>query len=286
MDRKNAIVYLLNKDEKDILNFRESINRLYSFFLKNHGENCDVILFHEEDFPESEIYNISFSLSRFINVKFEKIELSCLDYPDDILKSIPEYFPHPDFPQSRGFGMGYRGMCDFFSGGMFKLDILKDYKYIWRLDTDSFLLAPISESVFKKMSDSSAIYGYVNIQNDHPGTCVGFWEFCEKFFKTNQSLLVNPDVYNQPENHKNKVFYSNFEIFDLDWFSKPDGKYFKFYEAIRSSAGIYTQRWGDHVIRYMALKSMVKESLLLFFDNIDYFHQQRYLNRKFYNNFK
>lgn len=281
--KKDAVVYLLNNQEKDISNFRESISRLYSFFLRDFGENVDLVLFHEGDFPQEEIDRIESALSNF-NVKiphyFHKLSFDEPDYPSEIQDKIPMYSKHPQFPNALGFSIGYRKMCDFFSGGIFKLDIIKNYRYIWRLDTDSFLLSPLLKSPFSTMWEWSKVYGYINIQNDHPQMCVGLWEESESFFKQNPELLVN-DIYKMRKNHEFMVFYTNFEIMDVDWFSNPNGGYMKYYERIRAAGGIFTTRWGDHVVRYLAVNSMCKDSEIKFFDDINYYHSSHYLNKKY-----
>ena len=48
MKSKNAIVYLLNDNEKDKHNFRSSIGLLIKNYLNNFP--CDVVCFHEKGF--------------------------------------------------------------------------------------------------------------------------------------------------------------------------------------------------------------------------------------------
>ena len=270
---KSAIVYLLNNAAKDIFNFRQSINLLYNNYYKLFP--CDILCFYEANFPAEELSYLKNELSE-ISVSFHKIDFIMPQYSEEQTKLIPEYFPHPDFPDARGFSMGYRHMCRFFAGTIFSLPILSKYQYIWRLDTDSFILSPISYNIFDRLKNNNSIYGYINIQHDHPGTIKNLWEISKKYF-----TAINKDSIFQPPNityHKNRVFYTNFEVFDMEWFRSKD--YMDYFNFIDSTAGIYQYRWGDHSIRYIGLNSLVETDKLYFYHDIHYFHQKEYLNNR------
>lgn len=270
----NCIVILLNNNEKDISFFKKSFPFLNENYIKNNP--CDIILFHEKDFPKEEINLIKEYKN---DVIFHELSFNLPDYSEDTLKQIPTFYPHPDFPAALGFSIGYRHMCRFFAGEIFKLEILKKYKYVWRLDTDSFIVEPVNYNVFDKMKEKKSIYGYINIQNDHIKMVEKLWETCESYF----SGLSKNNIFQNKESHFRKVFYTNFEIFDMDWFRSQD--YQNFYKYIDETAGIYKHRWGDHVLRYIALNCLASKSDFLFFDDIKYFHSEMYHNREFYDNF-
>jgi len=269
----SAIVYLLNNNSKDILNFRKSIPLLINNYYLKHS--CDIICFYEPDFPFSELALLKNSLQN-ISIYFEPITFSTPNYSSEIIAQIPEYFPHPDFPAAQGFSLGYRHMCRFFAGEIFKQSRLMQYRYIWRLDTDSFILDEIPYNVFDRMNNEKAIYGYINIQHDHPGVVCNLWELSEQYFKN----IHKDDIFKSQnlQFHKNRVFYTNFEIFDMDWFRGED--YQNFYNFIDNSGGIYMYRWGDASIRYIGLNSLLSSSNLYFFNDIKYFHQKLYLNNR------
>lgn len=270
----SAIIYLLNNGLKDIQCFRRSISLLINNYYNNFP--CDIICFFEKDFPQDELLYLQQSLKEF-RVFFYPIEFNIPKfYSEEQLSSIPEYFPHPDFPQARGFSIGYRHMCRFFAGAIFKEPLIKQYNYIWRLDTDSFILDPIYYNVFDKLISNNCIYGYINIQYDHPGVIKNLWEDSESYFKS-----INKDHIFKPNNiniHKNKVYYTNFEICDVEWFSSSD--YQNYFDFIDRSAGIYKYRWGDHSIRYIALSSLLKSEQIYFYNDIKYFHQKEFYNNR------
>lgn len=274
----SAIVYLLNNHPKDISNFRMSLE----FLLNNYYINfpTDIICFYEYDFPKEELSFLSSRLSS-ISIQFCPIQFKIPPYSTEIRVNIPDYYPNPDYPNAIGFSLGYRHMCRFFSGEIFHNPYLTKYKYIWRLDTDSYILSKIEYNVFDKLKQNNAIYGYVNIQHDHPGVIKGLWECSEEYFKRiNKDHIFRPD---QIHKHKNRVFYTNFEIYDMDWFKKdPYQDYYKYIDTI---GGIYTGRWGDASIRYIALQSLAEPNELYFYNDIRYFHQQEFFNTQIINTF-
>lgn len=278
MNNKNAVVYLLNNNEKDKNNFRSSIGLLVKNYLNKFP--CDVICFHEKDFDKNEIKLIKDNVK--INIIFEEIEFNLPNYNQEILNQIPEYFPHPDFPECQGFSLGYRHMCRFFAGEVFKQKVLEKYEYIWRLDTDSFILEEISNSVFIKMKDNDCDYGYINIQNDHEGVIKNLWDTCYEYFKSVGDFKHFFET--DKDKHFRKVYYTNFEIFNMSWFKSDE--YQSFYKFIDESAGIYKYRWGDHILRYIALNCLSSPNKCLFYNDIKYYHSELYFNREFYETFK
>ena len=268
----NAIIYLLNNTAEDINTFNDSFHKLCINYLSNFP--CTVICFHESDFPQEEINRIKMLYNDII---FYKIDFSIPDYSDDIKSKILDYFPHPELHWRQnghpGIPMGYRHMCDFFAGKIFSLDIIKNYEYIWRLDTDSFIEDKINYNVFDRMKMNNSVYGYINIQHDHPGAIVNLWNTATEYLKNTNPLVDINDSF-----HKNRVFYTNFEILNVKWFC--DKQYQDFYNHLKNTGGIYIHRWGDHAIRYIALNAFCEQNRLLFFDDIKYNHGGLYHNTR------
>jgi len=276
---KNAVIYLLNDTDEDKNTFVKSLDSLYYNYLMDNP--CDVICFYEPNFCKNEIALLK-EKYKFINLKLEQIEFQLPNYDETIKEQILEYFPHPeDIHRNnghKGFSMGYRHMCRFYAGAFMKLPILDSYKYVWRLDTDSYILNKIHYNVFDRMHKNNAIYGCINIQNDHLGAIKNLWETCENYFSKENNIFKDENK----SKHFQKVYYSNFEIFDMEWFKSDP--YQKFYNYIDSTGGIYINRWGDHVIRYIGLNALSHKSRFLFFDDIHYYHGCEFLNKEIINN--
>ncbi|GAA5952751.1 hypothetical protein JCM3765_002264 [Sporobolomyces pararoseus] len=74
----------------------------------------------------------------------------------------PEEIQHS--VQTIGFSEGYRNMCRFYSMFHSKHAALRDFEYIWRLDDTSRFHCTLMEDPIELMKNSSAIYGFSQIQ--------------------------------------------------------------------------------------------------------------------------
>jgi alpha 1,2-mannosyltransferase len=222
-------------DTSDVENFKKSLESLSR---SKALSKYPIYAFYEDTLSKeirqqiSEVYDVRFSLVEFVLPK----------YPPEIQCQIKEDFyvdvtPYP-------FTMGYRHMCRFFSGEIFKRWELADYDYALRLDTDSFLLEPIND-VFEAMADEKAVYGYRMENGDHPTCYAGFYD---TFKEAVESLGF---VYHPPD-EIGKVYYSNWEVFDLRFFRSE--LHTRVYKHIDMSGGIFIHRWGDHIFRYTFLR--------------------------------
>ena len=239
---KACIVYLV--DTGDITNFRRSLD---------HLDKCEslkpypIIAFHEHDLPES----FREEMADKYGVQFSLIEFVMPDYPDDIASKIPKDFYTPVCPYP--FSMGYRHMCRFFSGEIFHRWELVGYKYVLRIDTDSYILDPNIKDPFQAMEESGSVYGYNNISGDDP-TCY------QGFYSTVRSAVEGMGFNWQFQSHEEgHVFYTNWEIMRMDMFKSE--LYSKVYEAIDRSGGIFIHRWGDHILRYVFCKQFGVKTL-------------------------
>ena len=121
-------------------------------------------------------------------------------------------------------------------------DILKDYEYYWRLDSDSVLTRPISFDIFQDMDNHQYDYGYVRLDKDHPDVVKGLWETTALFIKENN---INCNMPESPI-----MYYTNCELGRLDFFH---GLYMQYYKYLDATGGIYTNRWGDAPIKYLGV---------------------------------
>ena len=104
---------------------------------------------------------------------------------DDDVFSFPKHMSAAEIaavPQTiRGFGMGYRHMCRFFSGPLFAHAALARYEYIWRLDSDSFLLDVPTADPFEQMHTANASYAWIHAYRDEAVFVTGLWATTKAF---------------------------------------------------------------------------------------------------------
>ena len=75
--------------------------------------------------------------------------------------------------QVHGFNLSYRLMIRWKAGLLWGMPQLRGYEFVWLLDTDAFLLAPLTYDPFALLAASNASYGYVdvNVETGADGVC-------------------------------------------------------------------------------------------------------------------
>ena len=249
MQNKNCIVYLVRSTKEDI----EGLNKSLELISKNllpFTKKVDILIFHEDSLEE-----FKSSIIKVPGIIFHKIQFNLPNYSEDIKAKIPEYYPHPTHGNGPiawghpGFTMGYRHMCRFFAGDIFNNDIIQQYDYYMRLDTDSFILSPLNFDIFDWAKDNKCFYGYIEpaVQYDNPKVAEGLSAKVREKYSNNIPEFL--------------LYYTNFELVYIPWFR--DSKYMEFYNYIDALGGIYTNRWGDHIIRFLGVNLfMNKENII------------------------
>lgn len=269
---KNCILYLVHNPTIDQLN--DSLRLVSENVLPSIKEECDIILFHEADFNKKNVLPISNIISQRDSYRyrliFYEITFRIPEYPEEIRTKIPEYFPHPTHAHlgHKGFTIGYRHMCRFFSGGLYELPIMNIYDYYLRLDSDSFIHTKIDYDIFEFMKSGNYNYGYIApaVQYDNPKVVGGLWAEVEKWIndnaiETKMPLSAIPD---------RKMYYTNFELAKVSWFQR--GGYKALFDHIDSTGGIYTGRWGDAPIKYLGVNLFMPQSELMAMSGFTYQH--------------
>jgi len=172
----NCILYLVRSSEDDLNDFNKSLSLLESNLIP-YTSDVDLVVFCEESFE-----GYKSRVESNLNIKYQTIEFKLPEYSEEILNKIPEFFPHPTHGNGPvawghpGFSMGYRHMCRFFSGEMYKYDIIKNYDYYLRLDTDSFIHTPLNYDIFEWAKVNECYYGFIApaIQQDNEKVVEGF----------------------------------------------------------------------------------------------------------------
>jgi alpha 1,2-mannosyltransferase len=255
---KNCILYLVRSSQEDLNDFNKSISLVEKNLIPKTN-NVDIIVFCEKSFDE---YKSKVETS--LNIQYQTIEFKIPNYPKEILDQIPEFYPHPTHGNGPlgwghpGFTMGYRHMCRFFSGDMYNFDILKEYDYYMRLDTDSFIHTPLSYDIFEWATESECYYGYVApaVQTDNPKVIEGLWEHTNKIYPNNI-----PEGY---------MFYTNFEIGKVSWFLTSE--YMNFYSSLDETGGFYTKRWGDAPIKFLGINLFMQKTNIIPVHGFTYQH--------------
>lgn len=264
--RVNAITILVRNDFRDIMDLNECLISINENIPETLQES-EVIIFHESGFEKYKS-EIKIPKNQFPPIFFQEIDLSLpIRQAEKFGKNILEFFPHPTHGNGPlgyghpGFSIGYRSMCRFFGAEIFLHPIVskRNYEYLMRLDTDSRFLKGNGQSLFGWAKESGISYAYIRsaVQWDNFKMVFKFKSSSVRYFQKIgvieffKSLLVP----------KGKLFYTNFEICEVHYFSSERWQnYFQYLDAM---GGFYLYRWGDAIFRYMGVRAMLSKSKYL-----------------------
>jgi len=235
---KSAIIYMTRM--QDLWLLRHSLKFLFLNFKK--ASQYKVIIFHD-DLTQQAVNSLAVALQQDLGY-VPNLEFVQLQFQSPTTLSTDPSLYDPPLTQ---FRLGYRHMCRFFGGLVFNHSALSQYKYCWRLDSDSFILSEVTVDPFEYMESIDAKYAYIDdIQYDEEYACRGLWDTTKKFMNENLSLIRN-----KIDNWNMEIFNSNFAIYNMEFFR---GKaYQSYFNYIDETNNIYYRRWGDHCIGYLGL---------------------------------
>jgi alpha 1,2-mannosyltransferase len=175
-----------------------------------------------------------------------------------------------------GGSVPYRNMCRFNSGFFYRHELLKNFKYYWRVEPDVKFFCDLDYDPFLVMEDQKKVYGFTISLPEYEATIPTLWTTVRQFTAANPHL-VEPDnamkflsddgglTYNRCH------FWSNFEIGDLDFWRGE--AYSKFFEYLDEQGGFYYERWGDAPVHSIGAALFAKKEQIHFFDDIGYRHE-------------
>ena len=271
--RSNAIVYLVQKTHSSygrdsFSSLLKSLDLLNANYLSigDHLDNVDLFLFHTGDFSSKDLLLLEKRLGpSFVGV-VHLVDLSASPYwsrPKHHQNDNPEdWYAWPLFSE------GYRKMIHWFAIGIWqffeylnKMDGCH-YRYILRLDEDSFIHSPIRYDIFELMSSNSYSYGY--------RMCAYEMKVAQRMWKwwSNQRKDFVPQ---RKLDLEMCGFYNNFFVADLNFFRSPEVK--AFLQFIDRQGHIYRRRLGDLMIHSMAVYAFAPPEYIYRFLDFTYEHK-------------
>lgn len=243
--------YLVNHTEAAIADACKSLRLLNVNYLAKYPTK--VILFHESELSNNQKQLLVSSVAD--NIEFQEVTL----YP-----------PVGTTEFSSRAKLGYMNMCHFFANDVFWHPALSGYDYYCRLDTDSFILSPVKYNIFSMAAKKQIIYGYINdSQYDLEWCSAGLWPLSEQYLKSHNDLKVHCRLYT--DILERRLFYTNYELCNIKWFQNEP--WVSFFKYIDEDGGIYRNRWGDHIIRYIGVKLFADPKKVIKMYGIHYSHQ-------------
>ena len=248
----NNICYFLLSSRKNILPIRSSN------LIKNlNKERYPIFVYYFDNiYDEQYIKNIK----NYLN--FKKIYFKQLKY--EIPNFINEkeiyynrtYLPYVRkyFPKTR---VGYLHMENFVSN-FFKIDELKSFDYLIRIDDDSFFKSDLinTEHFINELIDKNSQFGSAHFWN-HVGentlqTRENLFSFTKGFIEKNNIEVKNKILQDSIKNNNEHKFHAlkwsagNFNLYKNSLFKEE--LWLKWIEEINSKGLIYKHRWGDQEV--------------------------------------
>ncbi|KAF8228856.1 glycosyltransferase family 15 protein [Tricholoma matsutake] len=170
--------------------------------------------------------------------------------------------------------VSYRNMCRFNSGFFYRHELLKPYKYYWRIEPDIKYFCDLDYDPFLFMQDNNKVYGFTISLYEFIETIPTLWDAVKDFIGANPGFVSadnamgflsddGGDTYNRCH------FWSNFEIGNLDFWRGE--AYSKFFDFLDQKGGFYYERWGDAPVHSIGAALFAKKDQVHFFSDIGSF---------------
>jgi len=270
-DIRAAFVMLLRPDNRSVNLAARALGSLETAF--NHRHHYPLVIFHEED--SDEVKWIGPYLQEFAPfsgiIRFEQVNFRLPVFLDE--SKVPEIIN----AYGRNFSVGYRHMCRFYAGQIFKMDSLKKYDYIWRIDDDAMYICDIPYDPFRVLQENGKKYGYaIEWHEADKEISKDLWEATVQYANYHGVELSHFNGYrNVLGSYHRCHFWNNFEILNMRFFRSDYLSYFSFIDQI---GGIYYHRWGDALIRTLGVLMFADPDEVYQFTDIGYMHANSCIN--------
>mmetsp|Transcript_8473 Transcript_8473/g.18231 ORF Transcript_8473/g.18231 Transcript_8473/m.18231 type:complete len:414 (-) Transcript_8473:63-1304(-) len=162
---------------------------------------------------------------------------------------------------TKGRHIGYRSMCRLWSGRLQRMEFIRPYKYIMRMDDDSLLTAAPITDPFLDMELNGWKYAYRQPFFEAWGY-VRMWEIAEQMMtnETKDNMVrmgwLVPPLKGNPYRYIGAEPYNNFHIATVSMWSDP--RWLKYQAAVEADFGFFKHRFGDANIHAIATGMLLK----------------------------
>jgi hypothetical protein len=269
--QSGLIVYKLGPKQSEVDHLRLSLTLLMRYH--NRAFRYPILIAHDEEL-DGHTRDALGALAAGVSLRFARLRVE-----------LPSWLAPGSVPESvLGFPVAYRHMIRWKVGLLWQMPEVRDYEYIWSLDTDAFLLGPITYDVFGLMKARNATYGYVDVNVETPEVASGLADCMESFLRKQRPSLV-PTMLDHFTSRSGPAgdrrwdgskFYTNFQVARADF--GRSRRFRALFEHIDRDGGIYRHRWGADPILFLAVTTLLDSEHVVHFDNVPYLHQHLVAN--------
>ncbi|KIL56814.1 glycosyltransferase family 15 protein [Amanita muscaria Koide BX008] len=271
--RANAVIFMLTRNS-DLPGVLSTVKQVEDRFNKRF--QYPYVFLNDDPFEER--FKSLVSQLTDVPVQFGVIPPDHWDQPSWINESrasaareelVAQNVPYAD-------RVSYRNMCRFNSGFFYKHELLKSYRYYWRIEPDVKFFCDIDYDPFLYMQDNDKVYGFTIALYEFPKTVTTLWDAVKEFMDANPGLIPADNAIDFVSDVEGLFysychFWSNFEIADLEFWR--DDAYSKFFDFLDQQGGFYYERWGDAPVHSIAVALFARKDQIHFFNDIGYRHE-------------
>ena len=262
--QSGLIVYKLGPKASEV----EHLKLSFALLMRHHNKafRYPMLIAHDEPI-DNDLRKYLTSLSDGVPLSFAKLTTA-----------LPSHMKARDVPERvLGFPVAYRHMIRWKVGLLWHMPEVQSYEYIWSLDTDAFLLGPLTYDVFGLMASRNASYGYIDVNVETPEVADGLSECINTFLKQAKPKLTPTMLSNFTSGYGARArwdgskFYTNFQVARRSFGSSAG--FTKLFEHIDHDGGIYRHRWGADPILFLGVTIFLQPEEVVHFDDVPYMHQ-------------
>lgn len=270
--RRNAVVYLAQKkhssygrDSYNVLLQSLSLLTKNYLSLSDHLNNTNIFIFHNGDFDHLDLQRIESLIGPGSRGAVHFVDLSGSRFwarPKSNRNDDPSsWYAYPLFSE------GYRRMMHWYAIDIWQFfKRLNDetdcgYRYIFRLDEDSFIHSTISYDIFEFFRSNQYVYGFRLCAYEMQVT-QRMWTWWKR---RDPTFVPQRDIDLQMCG-----FYNNLFVADLEFFQSDRVK--EFLDFIDFHGHIYRRRLGDLMIHTMAVLAFAPPERIHRFLDFTYEH--------------
>jgi len=270
--RENATFVTLCRNE-DLGSIASTIVSYEDRFNKDF--NYDWVFLNNEEFSEEFVDIISKLVSG--EAKFGVIPAPEWSIPPWVDKDLA----HEKMRELEDKGIiyggseSYRHMCRFESGFFYNHELMKPYKYYWRVEPDTKCFCDLTFDVFRYMRENGFRYGFTLALYEFQETIPTLWESTLKWLQAYQEYVPADNLgrfitEDQGRTYNGCHFWTNLEIADADFWRGEE--YSSYFEYLDKLGGFFYERWGDAPVHSIAASLLMKREEIVHLDFIGYNH--------------